>query len=137
MPNGNHSGNEANDMKRLPLGWLAYFATYAGLILVAALAYADPAVLTFQAPTAYTDATPIAPGTALTYNVYQALQGQPLAKVATITATTTTITTGLTPGQTFCFAVTAVANGQESAQSNQQCKLSAFPVPNAVTITVK
>lgn len=124
-------------MKRLPLGWLAYFATYAGLILVAALAYADPAVITFAAPTTYTDGSQIAAGTAITYDVYQAPQGQTLVRVATITGTTTTITTGLTPGQTFCFAVTAVINGLASDRSNQACKLSAFPVPNAVTITVK
>lgn len=118
--------------------WLLYFALYSLLAWGAiSLAYADPAVISFQAPTTYTDGTPIPAGTAFTYGVYQAPQGQPLVKVATITGTTTTITTGLTPGATFCFAVTAIINGQESAQSNQQCKLSAFPVPSAVVITVR
>lgn len=100
-------------------------------------AYADPAVLSFQAPTTYEDGSTITPGTVITFNAYQGLQGQTLVKVATFTATTTTITTGLTPGSTFCFAVTAVANGQESVKSNLQCKLSAFPLPSPVVLTVR
>lgn len=123
---------------RLSILWLLYAALYATLVWGAiSLAHADPAVINFSAPTTYTDGTPIAAGTVVTYGVYQAPQGQPLVKVATITGTTTTITTGLTPGATFCFAVTALIAGQESAQSNQVCKLSSFPVPSPVTITVK
>jgi hypothetical protein len=81
----------------------------------------------------------------LTYNVYQGqagINGQAttLTKVVSGIATnTTTISTGLTAGTTQCFAVTAVANTIESAQSLQAC--SAIPystpgVPTQITVVI-
>lgn len=96
---------------------------------------ARTATITFTRPLQYTDGTDIAAGTALSYNVYQGAKGGAKTKVATITATATTINTGLPPGET-CWEVTTLANGVESARSNEACKSFAFPTPEAITITV-
>lgn len=94
------------------------------------------ATITFTKPTKYTDGTDIAAGTAVTYNVYQGAKGSTSkSKVATITATATTINSGLQPGET-CWQVTAVANGVESEMSNEGCKTFAYPATEAITITV-
>lgn len=105
------------------------------------------ATITFTKPTKYVDGTDIEPGTVITYNVYQGAKGVCTlsngnlnagcnkAKVATITATATTINTGLQPGET-CWQVTAVANGKESALSNEGCKTFDWPETEAVIITV-
>lgn len=110
----------------------------ASLALVASQAWAAPeAVISFAAPTKYTDGSDIAAGTAVTYSLYQAPKGSPLVKVATLSGTSATVTTGLQAGSEVCFAVTAVINGQESAQSNSACKSFPVPVPSAVVITVR
>jgi hypothetical protein len=110
-----------------------------GLMLYAKTADAQTpraAVITFTKPTEYTDGTPIAASTTLTYNVYQGAKGSTSkAKVATITATATTINSGLLPGET-CWQVSVVANGVESALSNEACKTFAWPAAETVTITV-
>ena len=94
------------------------------------------ATITFTRPTTYTDGTPIAAATTVTYGVYQGAKGSTSKpKVATITSTATTISTGLQPGET-CWQVSAIANGVESALSNEACKNFAFPAPDVVTITV-
>ena len=94
------------------------------------------ATITFTRPAQYTDGTPIASGTALSYNVYQGAKGSTSKpKVGTITSTATTISSGLQPGET-CWQVSTVANGVESALSNEACKTFAFPAPEVVTITV-
>jgi hypothetical protein len=113
------------------------------LILLGALvsgpAFAAPpsATLVWTAPTAFTDGTPIS-GT-ITYNVYQGLTGA-LTKVQSgISGLTVTITTGLTPGTSQCFAVTAVVASVESAQSAQACAAIPVPTPNSpgqVTVVV-
>lgn len=112
------------------------------LIILIALPFAvvaqttRTATVTFTRPTAYVDGTPIATGTTVTYNVYQGARGSTSkARVATITATATTINTGLQPGET-CWQISAVANGVESALSNEACKTFAWPATEAVTITV-
>lgn len=114
----------------------------AALALCAASAYAAEAparvaTLSFDRPTHYEDNTPIpASGVAVSYNVYQGAKGSATkAKVATITETGVTINTGLAPGET-CWEVTAVANGKESARSNEGCKVFEFSPPRAITITV-
>ncbi len=90
------------------------------------------AVLTWTAVTTNVDGTAVvAP---VTYNVYQGAKGAEAATpVATgITATTWTATTGLSPGATVCFEVTAVSGaGIESAKSNEACKTFAPEVPSA------
>lgn len=95
------------------------------------------AIVGWTAPTTNTDTSPIT--VALTYNLYQGLQGAALAQVATgFTSLSATVTSGLTAGTTVCFAVTAVGAGQESAQSNPACKSFTASVPNAPTaISVK
>ena len=95
------------------------------------------ATITFHAPTKYTDGTPIEPGTEISYRLYQGEQGEDKQHVATISTTSTTVQTGLQPGKTYCWEVTAVINEQESARSNEGCKTFDHLVPEAVTITVE
>lgn len=122
-------------------------ARYGIVLIVAVMAFvavlrnadaqsARTATITFTRPAKYVDGTDIAAGTVISYNVYQGAKGSTgKAKVATITATATTINTGLQPGET-CWQITAVANGVESAQSGEACKTFAFPATEPVTITV-
>lgn len=112
------------------------------LVLIASQALAvEPAVITFTAVTKYTDGTDIPAGTAISYNIYQGLQGQPKVKIANITTTGTTITTGLLPGSTYCFAATAVTaagvEGAQSADTSTSCKLTPQLVPGSIVVTVK
>lgn len=99
-------------------------------------AEARTATITFSAPTQYTDGSSIAAGTTITYRLYQGEKGQAKVQAATLTATATTVNTGLAAGKEYCWEVTAVINGVESAHSNEACKAFAFPTPTAVTITV-
>jgi len=95
---------------------------------------ARTATITFSRPAQYTDGTAIPATTALTYKVLQGARGATKPQVGTITATATTINTGLPAGET-CWQIITVANGVDSALSNEACK--AFPFPTeAVTITV-
>jgi len=97
---------------------------------------ARTATITFTRPAQYSDGTALGTGVAVSYNVYQGAKGSTSKpKVGTITGTATTISSGLQPGET-CWQVTSVANGVESAQSNEACKTFAFPAPDVVTITV-
>lgn len=116
------------------LASLAFFAS-------AALAQAIPppsAILTWTAPTTYSDGTAIPATVAITYNVYQGLTATTLVKVATgVTGLTNTITTGLSDGVTYFWSITAVAGGLESAQSNVGTKAFAAVAPGTVTLTVK
>ncbi len=97
-----------------------------------ALAVTGQATLTWTQPATNVNGTPIS--NAVTYNVYQGAQGATLVKVQSgISAHTAVVTTGLTPGTTQCFAVTAVVNNVESAQSNTACAAVSFPVPGAPT----
>lgn len=96
---------------------------------------ARSATISFTRPTQFTDGTTIPTGTTITYNVYQGARGSTSkTRVGTITGTSTTINSGLQPGE-YCWQVTTVANGAESALSNEGCKTFAFPT-EAVTITV-
>lgn len=107
-----------------------FLAAFCALAVGVACAAAPTAVTSWTAPIANTDASPISG--AVTYNLYQAVQGATLAKVqSAVTSTTVTVTAGLTPGSTQCFAVTAIANGIESAQSNVACAAIPFPTPNS------
>src|SRR5687767_13360218 len=108
------------------------------LLLLSAVASAQTprsATITFSRPTKYTDGTDIATGTALSYKVLQGAKGTAKTVVGTITATATTINAGLQPGET-CWQIIVVANGVESAASNEACKTFPFPSTEAVTITV-
>lgn len=103
------------------------------LMLIGDLAIAAPpqAVLAWTAPVSNTDGSAIAG--AVTYNIYQGLTGSLVRVQSAVTASSVTITTGLTPGTSQCFAVTAVVGGIEGAQSNAACKAIPFPIPNAPT----
>lgn len=121
-------------MKRTILSYLAF------AMFVPTAHAAEPDVITFQAPTKYVDGTDIAAGTVISYNIYQGIQGQAKTKIATITTTGTTVTTGLVPGTTYCFAGTAVIAGVEGAQSPDSainCKLTPLLVPGSFLVTVK
>lgn len=97
---------------------------------------ANTATITFSAPTTRTDGSSISG--ALTYEVYQGLKGAAKVKVATISSTTSTISTGLVSGNEYCWDVVAVeaANPAPSAHSAEACKAFALAPPNTVTITV-
>lgn len=107
------------------------------ILLLPSLALAS-AIIAWTAPTTNTDNTPATE--TLNYNLYQGLQGATLVKVQTgIAGLTATVTAGLTPGTTQCFAVTAVntTTGAESAQSAQACGAIPLPSPGMPTqITV-
>lgn len=107
------------------------------------------AVLTWQAPTQYTDGSAIAAGALGPYRIYQGTTAANLARVAEVSGLTTT-RTGLAQGQHF-FAVTAVTTtGVESALSavgsktigtsqtrNASVTLTVNPKPNAPPLTVE
>ncbi len=98
---------------------------------------AEPAVISFTAPTKYTTGEDITVGTAISYGIFQGLKGQPKVRVATVAETTTTITTGLLPGKEYCFTATAIIAGVGSDQSAEACKLIPALVPGTVVITVR
>jgi hypothetical protein len=123
------------------------------------------ATITFTRAEKYTDGTDIPATLPLSYEVWQGPRGAcaftdgtvatgyagvavsatcKKTKVGTITSTSTTINTGLQPGES-CWQIATIANGvrgQLSAESapgataNSTCKTFAFPAPETVTITV-
>lgn len=119
-------------------------------ILAASPALAvEPAILTFSAPTTFSDGSVIPAGAVFSFNIYQGLQGQPKVKIATIAATGVTVTTGLQPGSTYCFAASAVLNGVEGAQNTDvaddpltpakegNCKFIPLLSPGTIVVTVR
>jgi hypothetical protein len=134
--------SEVNEERRSARGVLIYLVLMV-VILIGSLWYAianaqtaRTATITFTRPTHYVDGTPIPAGTVLTYKVLQGARGSTnKPQVATITATATTINSGLQPGET-CWQLITVANGVDSAVSNEGCKTFAWPATEPVTITV-
>lgn len=102
----------------------------AALLVLPLSAIAGTATLNWTAPTTNTDGSPI--NGAITYRVYGALQGQTKALIGTGTSpyVHTQVPTG-----TFCYAVTAVVTGAESAQTPEVCRVIPAPTPNPPTIT--
>lgn len=112
------------------------FAALLVLVTFAASAQTTrTAVISFTRPTNYVDGTTVAASTTLSYRVLQGPKGGAKTAVGTITGTSTTITSGLQPGET-CWSIIVIANGVDSAPSNEACKTFAFPATEAVTITV-
>jgi hypothetical protein len=104
----------------------------------------------WTAPTVNADGTSFAPGTTLTYNLYSAPQGSPLASVAMNLTALSSLRTNVVAGTTYCYAVTATAHvagvaGAESAQTSPPvCAAPAAPAqatpatpaaPGGVTVT--
>ena len=83
----------------------------------------------WSAPTLNTDGSAIVG--ALTYNVYEGPAGALVKVAAATTAQTLQLAGGFIPGLTYCFAVTAIEGGVESAQSAQVCVKIPFAVPAA------
>jgi hypothetical protein len=133
--NDDHIGKGARGLAIYLIGMLAILVASC-VFTIANAQTARTATITFSAPTEYTDGTSIATGAAISYRVYQGARTGTKTQVGTITSTSTTINSGLQAGQEYCWEVTAVINGQESARSNQACKAFAFPTPDTVTITV-
>lgn len=110
------------------------------LLLLASPLFAQSYTAQWTAPTKNTDGSAITQ--TLNYTLWQATQGSTLAKVQTgIAGLSTTITKGLTPGTTQCFAVSALntTTGSESAQTTPVCIAIPQPVPSApggLTITL-
>jgi hypothetical protein len=99
------------------------------IALSAKAASTASAALSWAAPTAFTDGTPITG--AITYNIYQGLAGALVKVQSGVTTTAATVTSGLTPNTTQCFAVTAVVNAVEGAQSTASCAAIPAPTPGA------
>ena len=100
-----------------------------------AQAAAPSATLSWGPPTQYVDGTTIPSGTTITYNVYQGRTATTLGTTPAatgVTAVTDTIATGLMDGVTYCWAVTAVVNGLESAQTPAVCKTFPPAAPGSV-----
>lgn len=76
--------------------------------------------ISWTAPTAFTDSNAIPATDAITYNLYGAMQGQPLALLQSGIATASNLRAGVTTG-THCYAVTAVVAAIESPQSAEAC----------------
>ena len=98
--------------------------------------FAGTANLTWTAPTQNTDGSAIT--LPLTYKVYGGVQGAAKAVLATVS--TLGYTDNAAPnGVTYCYQVSAVAGGQESAKTVEACKVMPPAVPNPptnLTITV-
>lgn len=90
-------------------------------------------IITWTAPTSWSDGTPL--GTvSLSYQVYAG--GAPGSEVKLGTATTaTTYTVTPVANSTQCFQVTAIANGIESVKSGEAC--IGPNAPSVVIITFK
>jgi hypothetical protein len=91
---------------------------------------ANQAILTWTAPTTYSDGTPL-PASGLGFKVYRGLQGATKTVIASPTSTTYTDTTGLASGTTVCYQVSATLAGQESALSTEACKTFPALAPSA------
>ena len=112
---------------------------YLGLlvVLIPSLGSATNLQLSWVAPSAYTDGTPIAAGTVVQYNVY----GGPCG--GTLVLLTSTPITGITNTRTnvnagsWGYAVTAVIAGVESAQTPPVCATVQAPPspPSNLTVT--
>lgn len=111
--------------------WLAL------LFLLPPIAAATNLTLTWTAPTQNTDTSAIAGP--ITYNLYGGMQGQALTLLSGMPiSTTTNVRSNVNPG-TICYAVTAVVNGLESAQTPPVCTTILAPPPNApsgLTVTM-
>lgn len=105
---------------------------------VAAAQMTNPrtATITFSPVTTYTDGSVIPVTVSVSYRIYQGVRGSAKTLVATITAPTTTISTGLQPGVEYCFQASAAAGGVESALTNEGCKLMPPLTPSSFTIIV-
>jgi hypothetical protein len=102
----------------------------AGLLLVTvSVAQTGGSVLTWTAPTQYTDGTTIPSTDTLTYNVYEGVStGSEVLIASGVTALT--YTTATVKG---CWKVSAVAAGGEGPTSVEVCKR----VPKAPGLSVK
>ena len=97
----------------------------------------NTATISFTRPTQYADGSSLDATVAVTYGLYQGIKGQAKTKVATISAVSNTVNTGLASGQTYCWSVSAIANGIEGDLSLEACKTFPFGKPGTVTITVQ
>jgi len=112
--------------------------TFMFLVSFAAVVYAagPTANVSWTAPTTNVDGSAI-PAGSLTYTLYQGATGSEAPAISNLTATTATVTAGLTAGATVCFKVVAIENGVQSAPSNEACSTIPKPVPGVPTqITV-
>lgn len=94
------------------------------------------ASITFTPPTTNTDGSGLT--LPLTYNLYQSsVSGAEVKVVTALKGSPVSVTTGLTPRTTYYWKMTAVdAGGNESALSNEVCKVFPASVPGAITITI-
>lgn len=91
------------------------------------------AVLTWTAPTQYTDGSAIPSGEHIQYIINQGPSGQETQVATGITSNTWSTTAGLVAGTTVCWTVAAVdvEKGTQSAPTNEVCEKLAPLVPAA------
>lgn len=104
---------------------IALVLLYASTVDAQTTAY-NVANLSWTAVTVYDDFAVIVDP--VTYNVYAGRQGAAKTRVATGLTTTTTTRTAIPLG-VWCWNVTAVVNGVESAASADVCKEVKQPIP--------
>lgn len=81
--------------------------------------------IAWVAPQTYVDATPITDGTAITYNLYGALQGAP--KVSVASGLIGLVTTQTVPPGNWCYELTAVVASIESVHTAETCGVMGAP----------
>lgn len=103
------------------------------------------ATISWTAPTTYTTGAAIASGTTITYDLYAAAPlgagtatcaGASYGSPTSVTGTSFT-TAAYTSGGVYCYYVTALVNGAQSAPSNTVEAIVSLPVPNAPAATIQ
>jgi len=101
-------------------------------LTLSSIVSATDLTLSWAAPTSFTDGTAIPSTTAISYNVYGAVQGQPLVVLQSGVTALSNVRSNVSAG-TRCYAVSAVVNGNESAQTAPICVTVNPPPPAAPT----
>lgn len=107
------------------------------LIGLPAAAQAASQTVTWQAPTTYSDGSPIEAGTVLSYTVYYGTSAGVYTGTVSAGNVLTYTVTGLTAGIKYYFAISCTANAVESSRSNEVAKTPPFIATAAPVQTTK
>lgn len=86
-----------------------------------AVAGATDILVSWQPVAEYADGTPVAAGTAVTYNLYGALQGKPKQLLTAVPLADTSSRRSNVLAGVQCYEVTTVIDGVESDHSAESC----------------
>lgn len=115
-------------MKTISLAALLLLGAVGAHAACPAVVPPNVACVSWLPSTGWTDGTPYAPGTVVTYVVQLIENGAAIRTVATTTQLSASIS-GLPKG-TRCFAVVAMVGASNSVLSNAACKVVRFPGPS-------